>query len=77
MTRDEFIKKYGEVEVYFSSYYKYCFSFKSKDGKIGVSIGGSGDDIYSIEVDADRPVLVRDLYPDNANVNGKCYSWGW
>ena len=70
ISRKEFVEKYGNVEVKFSHYYKYTFSFSGKtdDGaNIHVSYGGNHDDIYRFSVDADRGLLIEDLYP-NAGV---------
>jgi len=46
MTRDEFIAKYKDAEVTFSSYYKYTFVFSghTSDGNaIAVHVGGNSD----------------------------------
>lgn len=53
MTNAEFEELYGDVEVTFSSYYKYSFTFVgvAPDGTaIAVTYGGCGDDIYRYEV---------------------------
>jgi len=52
MTRAEFLKKYGHVEVEFQSYYKFSFTFAGEvDGEpITVSVGGNADEIYRLEV---------------------------
>lgn len=52
---EEFLKSYGDVDVVFFEYYKYTFSFKGKldDIEIFVSIGGDGDDVYRLSVQAD------------------------
>lgn len=66
MTRNEFIEKYGEVEVTFSSYYKFSFHFKgeAENGDvIKVSVGGNSDDIYKFDVTADNPVTIASLDP--------------
>lgn len=66
ISRKEFIEKYGDVEVKFSRYYKYTFSFsgKTEDGaNIHVSYGGNHDDIYRFGVEADLPVKIKDMDP--------------
>lgn len=65
LTREEFLKKYGEVEVKFSYYYKYEFVFKGEvDGSpIAVSIGGSADGIYGMDVSFDETSTVSALMP--------------
>jgi hypothetical protein len=53
LTKEQFIEKYGDVEMHFTSYYKYTFSFEGKtpNGEtIKASVGGSADDIYRFEV---------------------------
>jgi hypothetical protein len=71
MTKEDFIEKYGEVKVKFSSYYKYTFSFSgelSDGGKICVSYGGCSDDIYRYEVSADYEETVKSVYPCSGSV---------
>lgn len=53
LTKEEFENNYSEVEVVFSSYYKYSFSFvgEHEDGThIICSYGGCTEDIYRYEV---------------------------
>ena len=64
MTREEAEEKYGEVPLYFQSYYKYSFTFEGKapDGNtITGSSGGSGDDIYRHHVRRDTPETLSSL----------------
>jgi hypothetical protein len=67
MTKEEFIEKYGDVLVTFSSYYKYSFSFTGTfgDQRIEVSIGG-------LEVGTESR-SIRELDPTSGSVyeNGK------
>ena len=66
MTRAEFYAKYGEVEVVFSSYYKYTFSYVATlpDGKkLLVVYGGNGDDIYRHSVSCDMGIKINTLQP--------------
>ena len=68
MKQEEFIKKYGEEKVKFSSYYKYSFTFKNEKG-LSISVGGDSDDIYRFDVDADKEYLVSALEPMSASLN--------
>lgn len=62
MTREEFLAKYGEVLVTFSSYYKYCFTFGSyKPPFLMVTFGGAAGDIYKFEVIPETPWMIKDL----------------
>lgn len=66
LTNDEAIELYGDVELKFSSYYKYVFMFVgfAEDGaRICVTYGGDADDIYRYDVDADETLKFED--PDN------------
>ena len=74
MTYKEFIQKYGEEDVTFSSYYKYSFTFKNK--KLMVGCGGNHDDIYKLKVDTD-PVKVKTIEPTWAIVGEKLYNFEW
>ena len=69
MSKEEFIKQYGEEKVKFSSYYKYSFTFKNEN--VSVCVGENADDIYRLEVDADKEYLVKDLDFNGALVNGE------
>ena len=59
MTKEEFFSKHGDDVVSFSSYYKYTFTFKSKEG-LEVYFGGKPDEIYRFEVTC-NPVKVKDI----------------
>lgn len=52
MTKQEFMNKYGDVDVKFSSYYKYTFTFTGEfdGGVVLVEVGGGSSDIYRMEV---------------------------
>lgn len=76
MTKEEFIEKYGNVEVKFSSYYKYVFTYEAilPDSKvISVGYGGGGEDIYRHEVESGKKVTIGLLCPHMGSVceNGK------
>ena len=78
MTYDEFEEEYGEVEVSFSSYYKYQFTWTNDDGLV-VGYGGSADDIYRYNVLA-GPMKIKDIQPSWAQLNGELLfeeRWGW
>lgn len=71
MTRAEFYAKYGDVEVTFSSYYKYTFTYAATlpDGKLlTVGYGGNSDDIYMHEVASARAEKVSQLQPHTGAV---------
>lgn len=70
MTRKEFIEKYGDVVVTFSSYYKYSFTYVGKlaDGSmIACSVGGCHDDIYRMDVNT-NPITIANLEPYSGTV---------
>jgi hypothetical protein len=71
ITKDEFMKLYGDVLVRFTSYYKYTFTYKAvlPNGDIlRVGYGGAGEDIYRHEVEANCEEYVLSLNP----YEGKC-----
>lgn len=66
MTREEFYAKYGNVEVTFSSYFKYTFNYTTTlpDGRqLEVFYGGNADDIYRHEVCSGGVETVLSLQP--------------
>ena len=65
MTREEFLQKYGDVEVKFDYYYKYEFVYKGDvDGvPISVSTGGTADEIYSMDVGTNDTAKISNLMP--------------
>ena len=67
MTREEFIEKYGEVEVKFDYYYKYSFTFTgtADDGLtiVSVVLGGNADNMYRSEVVNNQTFKVKNSYP--------------
>ena len=71
MTRLEFIEKYGDVDVTFTSYYKYTFTYTATlpDGKrLTVGYGGDSSAIYRHEVTAARTSKVAELRPYKGSV---------
>jgi hypothetical protein len=76
MTKEEFIEKYGEVKVKFSSYYKYTFNYIGTlpDGNvISVDCGGNADYIYRYEVVPDMEESVSSIDPYAGRVRDKDY----
>ena len=71
LTRAEFYAKYGDVEVTFSDYYKYTFTYAATlpDGKrLTVGYGGNSDEIYRHEVAANGVETVSGLQPYTGTV---------
>jgi len=71
MTREEFYAKYGEVEVVFTSYYKYTFNYCAilpNNRRLNVDYGGNGDDIYRHDVAVGKPIKIKDLCPYRGSV---------
>lgn len=65
MTRQEFYDKYKDVDFYFSSYYKYTFTFVGEyEGKtVSIGVGGTSDEIYRFEVSSDCRENILELQP--------------
>lgn len=64
ITKAEFDAEYGDVEVEFSTYYKYQFTFAgdAPDGRrIIVTVGGCADEIYKMDVIAGEKTKVREF----------------
>ncbi|RLG57456.1 MAG: hypothetical protein DRN95_05510 [Candidatus Hydrothermarchaeota archaeon] len=69
---EKVLEKYGDAKVKFSSYYKYTFTFRGKteDGReIVCRVGWTADDIYRFGVNAEEEITVRDLHPDEIEVD--------
>ena len=69
ITKKEFDELYGDVEVEFVSYYKYSFTFAGdapNGDRVVLSIGGSADDIYRMDVAAGVKEKVREFYASYA-----------
>lgn len=65
MTREEFYAKYGDVEVMFTSFYKFTFNYCATlpdNRRLNVSYGGNAE-IYRHEVFASEPIKIKDLQP--------------
>ena len=61
MTYKDIFEKFKNETVCFSSYYKYSFTFKNEN--ISCGIGGSSDEIYRLEIDANKPLTVGEIGP--------------
>lgn len=64
LTKNEMLQKYGDVELKFNYYYKFVFIFVADLGdnkKISVNVGGSSDEIYKLDVDAEEVYLLSNL----------------
>jgi len=61
-TKEEIIEKFGEIELSFSSYYKYSFNYSYKDEVIDIYgfFGGGSDYIYRYDCSPDKKVKVKD-----------------
>jgi hypothetical protein len=69
LTEEEFLQKYGDTTVRLSYYYKFTFWFigVSKDGEmVRVTVGGSSDDIYRLDVQTDKEYYISDLGVNHA-----------
>lgn len=53
-----FLDSYGDEIVIFDFYWKYSFTFCSSN--VSVTIGGSSDDIYRLDVNS-KPIKIKDL----------------
>ena len=71
MTKEEFLIKYGDVEVTFSEYYKYTFTFCADlPGGLNVSVGYGGDagEIYRYSLSSGSRFRLRDVDPYTGTV---------
>jgi hypothetical protein len=76
LTKEQFLDRYGDVLVQFSSYYKYSFSYRgvAMDGTVVVvNSGGDTSSIYRTFVSADDiiSVSVVDPYDGIASKDGE------
>lgn len=66
LTEEEMFEKYGDIELNFSHYHKYTFTYVGDDchGKtFSALIGGNSDEVYNLEVSCDDVQSIRALYP--------------
>lgn len=63
MTKKEVIKKYGELDLKFSGYYKYSFTYEYNDKKLSIigNFGGCSEDMYRKSVGRDDKIKVKDF----------------
>ena len=67
----EFYDKYGHVEVTFSHYYKFVFSYNARleDGShIEVGYGGDAGEIYRFDLTNNEKMTVNGVYPYTGKV---------
>lgn len=72
VSRETILAKYGDVELFFTSYYKYSFGFQgvADDGlQVYMCIGSSSGDIYRLSVSRDEPKKLKDMRWDFARVS--------
>ena len=75
LTKEQVIKKYSNIPLYFSSYYKYLFTFIGMAGmgiKIVTYSGGDHDSIYRYSVEAGKP-----YYLVNKTYNSNDFQWDY
>ena len=78
MTKKDFMREYGDIEVKFISYERYVFKYASDDRKIIVNVGGSPINIYYYGFSVDtEPVKINKLDPISAYVGKKYYEWDY
>lgn len=71
MTKAEFIEKYESAPVKFSHYNKFKFYYAgtvASGETITLAVGGDSDDIYRLDVDADKMESVVSLDPVEGHV---------
>jgi hypothetical protein len=64
ITYDEFIEKYANVRMTFSSYYKYGFTYvgQTDDGvRVSVTYGNDANQIYRFSLDAGHNFLLGEI----------------
>lgn len=83
MTKEQFLEKYGDVPLKFSSYYKHTFVYrgftKDETEVIVVNVDCDEDQAYHWEVDADELIDLECLIDSNCervfiSVYGNFYS---
>lgn len=64
LSRKDFIEKYADAKVVFTSYYKYTFTFEGQvdDKTITIYVGGHAENIYRFDVGANQEYTIRDLH---------------
>ena len=65
LTKEEAFARYSQVELWFSHYYKFMFTFTgtASDGaKIYIDVGGDSDEIYRMSVESNLLETVAHLY---------------
>lgn len=81
ITKEEFINKYGDFVVEFSSYYKYKFYFTTSglNYTLEMVYGGSSDKIYYFDVSATDTYAVKNVDWSSGRyldmINNVCYEF--
>jgi hypothetical protein len=57
--RNTLIEKYGDIQMEFHAYYKYHFTYISRDCRVVISIYGNPDNIHKLYLD--NPITLRRL----------------
>lgn len=67
LSQEQFFQKYGELEVEFSSYYKFAFLFTAKHENVQVTVrvGGESESIYALSVEAGAKISINELQPSS------------
>lgn len=68
--RDEVREKFRNVDLFFTSYYKFVFEFmgRSEEGyTVILTVGGNSDDIYRLDVNND-PEYIENFDPLSLDV---------
>jgi len=71
MTKEDILKKYGNVELKFRHYYKYTFMFKGEtpEGEVVyANVGGAADEIYRLDLDYNETGTISNLEPCTISV---------
>jgi hypothetical protein len=75
MNTKEILKKYGNIQVKFKSYYKYVFileGLKVNGDVVEIGIGGDPDEIYRLDIEPDTMYKIGDLHTEvtSFTING-------
>lgn len=70
LSKSEFLEKYGEVYVKFSSYFKHTFYFEGQKQEqyLDISVGGEADDIFWLNVSVNANYKVKNLPIEKATI---------
>lgn len=71
LTYDEMMSQYGDIELNFSHYHKYEFTYVGDNGQdktFSAQIGGNGDEVYNLDVSCDDVQSIASLNPIHLDV---------